>query len=75
VVLSLKVAFEDRSFPAQGSSLFHDPASKQEQIERIQWKRPCEFASKPALFVDGADEGDVVQGELGDCYFIGETLF
>lgn len=23
------------------------------------------------LFIDGSEEGDVIQGELGDCWFLG----
>ena len=30
-----------------------------------------EFASKPQLFIDGTEEGDVIQGGLGDCWFLG----
>eukprot|EP00007_Cunea_sp_BSH-02190019_P009468 CAMPEP_0174235338 /NCGR_PEP_ID=MMETSP0417-20130205/4814_1 /TAXON_ID=242541 /ORGANISM="Mayorella sp, Strain BSH-02190019" /LENGTH=879 /DNA_ID=CAMNT_0015313829 /DNA_START=69 /DNA_END=2708 /DNA_ORIENTATION=- len=71
VVVSLSTSFEDPTFPADASSLFIDPRARQKDVERVQWKRPSEFSNNPALFVDGADEGDVVQGELGDCYFIG----
>jgi hypothetical protein len=29
------------------------------------------FATDPRLFVDGVESGDVIQGALGDCYFLG----
>ena len=38
---------------------------------RVDWKRPNEFCGNPQLFVDGVEEGDVIQGALGDCYFLG----
>jgi hypothetical protein len=40
------------------------------QVE-ISWKRPKDIHKKPALFVDGVEEGDVIQGQLGDCWFLG----
>jgi hypothetical protein len=29
------------------------------------------MAPTPKLFVDGVEAGDVIQGALGDCYFLG----
>ncbi len=45
-------------------------------LDSIQWLRPSEFVptiadgKSPTLFVDGADSGDIVQGALGDCWFL-----
>jgi hypothetical protein len=36
-----------------------------------KWKRVHEITSQPQLFIDGTEEGDVNQGGLGDCWFIG----
>jgi hypothetical protein len=42
----------------------------------IEWLRPSDFVPKltngksPQLFVDGAEAGDIVQGDLGDCWFL-----
>ncbi|MFN3500281.1 MAG: C2 family cysteine protease, partial [Pannonibacter indicus] len=32
---------------------------------------PQSFCTDAHLFVDGASSGDVVQGKLGDCWFLG----
>lgn len=41
----------------------------------VRWLRPHEFSgvdpSQLALIVGGATAGDVIQGELGDCYLLG----
>lgn len=36
-----------------------------------EWKRISELSDNPALFVDGVEPGDVIQGSLGDCWFLG----
>jgi hypothetical protein len=41
--------------------------------ELVEWLRPPEFVpagKKPAVFLDGAEAGDVKQGALGDCWFL-----
>jgi hypothetical protein len=41
-------------------------------IEKIiNWRRTHEISEKPELFVDGVNEGDVIQGALGNCWFLG----
>ena len=36
----------------------------------IIWKRPHQISSNPKLFVDGGSQFDVIQGDLGDCWFL-----
>ena len=69
--------WEDRVFAAQGDHCLYLPGSKTRYAggQKIKWLRPNEVAGaggKPIeLIKDGADAGDVIQGELGDCYLLG----
>ncbi|XP_050697521.1 calpain-A-like isoform X2 [Eriocheir sinensis] len=58
--------FTDEAFPADDTSLFY---SEREETE-VEWKRPHELVELPEVFVDGASRRDVVQGALGDCWFL-----
>jgi hypothetical protein len=60
----------DNEFPASDKALFKNPAEKSSK-GIVTWKRPSEFAPNPKLFVSGVESGDVIQGALGDCYFLG----
>ena len=33
--------------------------------------RPCEFIDGPKTFCNGVESGDVIQGILGDCWWLG----
>lgn len=56
--------FVDPNFPAESKSIGLGIAAI--------WARPLEFCAKqPFLFVDGVEPGDVVQGQLGNCWFLG----
>ncbi|XP_071950626.1 calpain-5-like [Antedon mediterranea] len=60
------ILWEDPLFPAEGKSLFHSKSAP----EQIVWKRPKEICEDPKLLVEGADSGDVTQGQLGNCWFV-----
>ena len=58
--------FADITFPAGEESI----GGKDKHVKR--WRRAREVAGdNGVLFLEGAASGDVVQGELGDCYFLG----
>ncbi|XP_030848278.1 calpain-A [Strongylocentrotus purpuratus] len=59
--------FEDPDFPAEPESVFSDGSRN---ASNIVWKRPFELVDNPRLVVDGFSRQDVVQGNLGDCWFL-----
>lgn len=61
--------WEDPLFPAVDISIFHS----QKPPKPFEWKRPHDIAKDPQLFVGGASQFDVAQGELGDCWFLAAT--
>eukprot|EP00026_Physarum_polycephalum_P013602 Phypoly_transcript_14019.p1 GENE.Phypoly_transcript_14019~~Phypoly_transcript_14019.p1 ORF type:complete len:271 (+),score=52.29 Phypoly_transcript_14019:145-957(+) len=58
--------FVDSSFPANDSAL-----TKMYRGKGIVWKRPSEIVPNPEIFISGTEEGDVKQGHIGNCWFIG----
>ena len=71
--------FEDPEFGPNkndmhgANSLYHgDPPPGYIVPEDMVWKRPCEISNKiPPVFLDeGASFNDVIQGAIGDCWFI-----
>lgn len=71
--------FQDPDFrPDNPRSLFigGDIPEGHIPFSMVEWLRPSEFVVRltdgksPQLFVDGADAGDVIQGALGDCWFL-----
>jgi hypothetical protein len=68
--------FWDPDFRAEASSLFIEgkipPGYTGVPLEMVRWLRPAEFVDgeSPQLFVEGADAGNVVQGDLKNCWFV-----
>lgn len=58
--------FRDPEFPPVEQSLFRSPGKG----EGIEWKRPKDICEDPHLFVDGVSTQDLIQGELGNCWFV-----
>ncbi|XP_037782723.1 LOW QUALITY PROTEIN: calpain-A-like [Penaeus monodon] len=64
--LALEEHFCDEDFPADNSTIFFSERTDAD----IAWRRPFELVDEPQLFIDGASRRDVVQGCLGDCWFL-----
>jgi len=66
VPIEFEGVFEDPEFPPDDDIL--PPAL----ADKVTWRRPNEInPERQELFVDGVEEGDVIQGSLGDCWFLG----
>jgi len=48
------------------------PISLEDCIDRDEKKKSRPFAEECHLFINGSTPGDVKQGSLGDCWFLGE---
>jgi hypothetical protein len=69
--------YEDETFPAEGSSLYKNPNQPPRgalPAKAVDWCRINELeisgCQNPKTFIDGASAGDVIQGALGDCWFV-----
>ncbi|XP_064460054.1 calpain-B-like [Ornithodoros turicata] len=69
VIRSLPVTelFVDSHFPPVDSSLY---TYRRPVQGRVTWMRPHELVSEPKLLVDDVSRNDIVQGSLGDCWFL-----
>lgn len=56
--------FVDRTFPADATSLgsMSEPG--------VQWVRATKLLKNPQFFIDSFSTTDIVQGNLGDCWFL-----
>lgn len=52
-----------------GSAPLH-PYFKDAISNLAEWKRPNQLSDNPKLFVDGTNNTDVIQGQIGDCYLL-----
>jgi len=62
-------AFDDKGFPANTANLGKDEDMDAIIKKGVKWRRVQELYKNFKLF-RGIDIDDVVQGELGDCYYI-----
>lgn len=62
--------FTDPNFPTTNATIGPEDEEMKDLIRRkVQWKRVMELCGEYKLF-RGIDVDDIVQGELGDCYFL-----
>ena len=61
--------FVDQDFLPNDQSVNKDPHDT--QLGYMQWVRLSDICDEPALFCDGIDADDVLQGSLGNCWFMG----
>ena len=61
--------FTDNDFPPNSSSL-GDLQPHGINPSRVKWKRVRDFIRNPVLIKDKVEPGDILQGQLGDCYFL-----
>lgn len=67
--------YEDKKFDENGKEIVDgDDEEEDEEVEdefAIEADEEESFCSHGKLFIDGSTSGDVVQGQLGDCWFLG----
>lgn len=75
--------FGDQEFPDNDQSLYNDPANPPDYAENnpiVEWRRPQEFIDRnihdvePKMYRDKMSPGDIRQGALPDCWFLGALL-
>jgi len=63
----LGVPWTDHTFPANDSSI---GLQKSRELGRVDWRRVSDISTRPHLVTDGVGRHDVVQGKLGNCWFV-----
>eukprot|EP00092_Neocalanus_flemingeri_P028100 GFUD01030512.1.p1 GENE.GFUD01030512.1~~GFUD01030512.1.p1 ORF type:complete len:655 (+),score=129.40 GFUD01030512.1:209-2173(+) len=63
----LGVPWTDHTFPANESSI---GLQKSRELGRIDWRRASDISTRPRLVTDGVGRHDVVQGKIGNCWFV-----
>uniref|UniRef100_H2ZIF1 Calpain catalytic domain-containing protein n=1 Tax=Ciona savignyi TaxID=51511 RepID=H2ZIF1_CIOSA len=61
--------YRDKDFPAEPKSLYYTSRAPN-QWKDIAWKRPTDLSKNPRLLQDGQSSEDIVQGMLGNCWFL-----
>jgi len=62
--------YVDRRFPATIDSLYKQGMQPHQDYDYIQWLRPHRFTPYPTMFRDGTSSEDIVQGMLGNCWWL-----
>lgn len=57
----------DHTFPANDSSI---GLQKCQELGRIDWRRASDLSANPRLVTNGVGRHDVVQGKIGNCWFV-----
>lgn len=69
-----KQLFTDPQFPPNANSLIKDWSLADYHSQRLwrsfQWKRASELFKQPIKVFDNIDPNDILQGNLGDCYYL-----
>jgi len=63
----LGVPWTDHTFPANDSSI---GLQKCQELGRIDWRRASDLSANPRLVTNGVGRHDVVQGKIGNCWFV-----
>lgn len=63
----LGVPWTDPTFPANDSSI---GLGKSRELRGVEWRRPADLSANAQFVIDGFGRHDVVQGKLGNCWFV-----
>ncbi|KAK9960223.1 hypothetical protein ABG768_010298 [Culter alburnus] len=67
--LKEKLRFIDNLFPPEMKSLGLGSLTH-EDLQRVVWRRPHELVPNPVYIVQGTSRFDIIQGVLGNCWFL-----
>lgn len=64
--------FNDPEFGTDQNSLcgYSMDFNRRNQVAHFEFKRSTEYFGDDAVVYDGLSPGDIIQGQLGDCYFL-----
>jgi len=61
--------YKDSIFPDEPTSLYYT-SNPPENYDLVEWQRPIEFCESPYLLSDGISSDDIIQGMLGNCWWL-----
>ncbi|XP_052436671.1 calpain-14-like [Carassius gibelio] len=67
--LKERLRFVDNLFPPEMKSIGLGSLAR-EDLQRVVWRRPHELVPNPVYIVQGASRFDIIQGVLGNCWFL-----